>query len=71
MTTAVMLGHGKLSSKVVHDMYKAQSLICAEEQDLKLNLLLGSTLAYHSKQHWAHVSLFWFLEKMDKQKFLL
>lgn len=34
MTTAVMLGHGKLSSKVVYEMYKAQSLNCTEEQDL-------------------------------------
>lgn len=39
MTAAVMLGHGKLSSKVVHEMYKAQSLISAEEQDLKLKLV--------------------------------
>jgi len=42
MTTAVMLGHGKLSSKIVHEMYKAQSLICAEERNLKLNLVSGS-----------------------------
>lgn len=67
-----MLGHGKLSSKVVHEMYKAQCLIYAEEQDLKLNVVSGSAWAYHSKQRRADVSLsFRFLEKVDKQKVLL
>lgn len=72
MTTAVMLGHGKLSSTVVHEMYKAQSLVCAEEQDLKLNLVSGSAWAFHSKQRWADVSLsFQFLEKVGKQEVFL
>lgn len=51
MTTAVMLGHGKLSSKVVQELYKAQTLICAEEQNLKLNLVSGSMLIYQSNQY--------------------